>query len=173
MLTKIISGCQTGADITMIDAAIANNFPYGRWVPKGKRTSVGPLPDRYIVQEMPTESYPKRTEQNVTDSDGTVIFTHGELSGGSDLTRKFAIKHGKPWIHIGMIALFQDDAVRSLVNWVNENSIEVLNVAGKSAAKDERIYDVVYVVMDRFLKMVEAAGVEPASANAPLLYLHA
>jgi hypothetical protein len=45
-----------------------------------------------------------------------------------------------------MIALFQDDAVRSLVNWVNENSIEVLNVAGKSAAKDERIYDVVYVV---------------------------
>jgi hypothetical protein len=45
-----------------------------------------------------------------------------------------------------MIALFQDDAVRSLVNWVNKNSIEVLNVAGKSAAKDERIYDVVYVV---------------------------
>jgi hypothetical protein len=45
---------------------------------------------------MPTESYPKRTEQNVIDSDGTVIFTHGKLSGGSDLTRKFAIKHGKP-----------------------------------------------------------------------------
>ena len=51
-----------------------------------------------------------------------------------------------------MIALFQDDAVRSLVNWVNKNSIEVLNVAGKSAAKDERIYDVVYVVMDMIPK---------------------
>jgi len=120
MLSKIISGCQTGADIAGIDAAIANNFPYGGWVPEGRRTSVGLLPDRYILQEMPTESYPKRTEQNVIDSDGTVIFTHGKLSGGSDLTRKPAIKHGKPWIHQDMIALFQDDAVRSLVNWVKE-----------------------------------------------------
>ncbi len=40
---------------------------------------------------LPSQQYPKRTEQNVIDSDGTVIFTHGKLSGGSDLTRKYSI----------------------------------------------------------------------------------
>ena len=154
MLTKIISGCQTGADIAGIDAAIANNFPYGGWVPKGRRTSDGPLPDKYIVQEMPTEAYPQRTGQNVIDSDGTAIFTHGKLSGGSELTSKYAIKHGRPWIHMDMDRLFQEDAVHSLLAWIKENDIEVLNVAGKSASKDERIYDVTYAVMDELLKRI-------------------
>ena len=151
MLTIIISGCQTGADIAEIDAAIASNFPYGGWVSKGRRTSDS-LPDKYIVQEMPTDGYPKRTEQNVSDSNGKVIFTHGKLSGCSDLTRKSAIKHGRPWLHMDMNQLFLEAAVRALYTWGNENSIEVLNVAGKSAAKDERIYDVVYAVIDNLLK---------------------
>ena len=155
MITKIISGCQTGADIAGIDAAIANNFPCGGWVPKGRRTSDGPLPDKYIVQEMPTAGYPKRTEQNVIDSDGTVIFTHGKLSGGSDLTRKYAIKHRRPWLHLDMNQLFLEAAVRALSTWINENGIEVLNVAGKSAAKDERIYDVTYAVVDQLLRRLE------------------
>ena len=47
MLKKIISGCQTGADIAAIDAAIDNGFPYGGWVPKGRRTEAGPLPLTY------------------------------------------------------------------------------------------------------------------------------
>ena len=77
MVKKIISGCQTGADIAGIDAAIACGVPYGGWVSKGRKTEAGPLPSRYIVQEMPTSYYPKRIEQNVIDPDGTAIFTHG------------------------------------------------------------------------------------------------
>ena len=46
-MKKIISGCQTGADIVAIDAAIALNFPYGGWVPKRAkdvgRTSPGTM----------------------------------------------------------------------------------------------------------------------------------
>jgi hypothetical protein len=32
---------------------------------------------------MSTSSYPVRTEQNVIGSDGTLIISHGELTGGS------------------------------------------------------------------------------------------
>ena len=88
MLKKIISGGQTGADIAGIDAAIASGLSYGGWLPKGRRTEDGPLPETYALQEMKTRGYPKRTEQNVIDSDGTVIFVRGKLTGGSDLTRK-------------------------------------------------------------------------------------
>ncbi len=64
-LQKIISGGQTGADLAALDAAIKYNFPHGGWIPKGRLTENGPLSDIYKLKEMPTSSYPKRTEQNV------------------------------------------------------------------------------------------------------------
>ncbi len=152
MLKKIISGFQTGADIAGIDAAIAHNFPYGGWVPKGRRTLVGSLHERYIVKEMPTIGYPKRTEQNVLDSDGTVIFTHGKLSGGSALTKKCAIKSDKPWLHINLSVLTIGEVVNELADFIQVKNIEVLNVAGRSASKDDKIYDAVYAVITTLLE---------------------
>ena len=88
MLTKIISGGQTGADRAALDVAIELDIPHGGWIPKGKKTEAGVIPDKYQLKEMPTASYPKRTEQNVIDSDGTLILTHGKLTGGSALTAR-------------------------------------------------------------------------------------
>jgi hypothetical protein len=42
---------------------------------------------------MPTKSYPRRTEKNVVDSDGTLIVLHGMLTGGSQYTMDMAIMH--------------------------------------------------------------------------------
>lgn len=52
MLQKIFTGHQTGADIAAIDAAI--DIIFLGWVPKGRKTEIGPLPEKYIVQEMIT-----------------------------------------------------------------------------------------------------------------------
>jgi hypothetical protein len=49
---------------------------------------------------MATADYPPRTEKNVLDSDGILIISHGEITGGSEYTREMAEKHNKPWIHI-------------------------------------------------------------------------
>ena len=76
MIKKITSGGQTGADRTALDFAIQFKIPHDGWIPKGLKTEDGPQPDKYELQEMSTGSYPKRTGQNVLDSDGTVIFTH-------------------------------------------------------------------------------------------------
>ena len=93
MIKKIISGGQTGADRAALDVAIKFNIPHGGWIPKGRIAEDGPLPDKYQLQEMPTSSYPKRTEQNVIDSDGTLIFSRGKPTGGTDYTRKMVLKH--------------------------------------------------------------------------------
>jgi len=82
MLSKIISGGQTGADQAALDAAIALGILHGGWIPKGRLTEAGPLPDKYALTEMPTKDYLARTRQNVLDSDGTVIFSHGDRTGG-------------------------------------------------------------------------------------------
>ena len=95
MIKKIISGGQTGADKAALDAAIKWDIPHGGWVPKGRRTESGPLSDYYQLKEMHTGDYPSRTEQNVIDSDGTLIISHGELNDGSEYTWQTTKKHGR------------------------------------------------------------------------------
>ena len=46
-VSKIISGGQTGADQAALDVAIKMNIAHGGWIPKGRRTENGVLPDKY------------------------------------------------------------------------------------------------------------------------------
>ena len=75
MIEKLISGGQTGADIAALDVALRFDFPHGGWCPKGRKSLEGPIPPRYNLYETPYDSYLQRTEWNVRDSDGTVVFT--------------------------------------------------------------------------------------------------
>ena len=70
MLTKIISGGQTGADRAGLDVAISFDIPHGGWIPKGRKTKDGLLPDKYQLQEMPTASYPTVQSSNNSGNSG-------------------------------------------------------------------------------------------------------
>jgi Circularly permutated YpsA SLOG family len=139
MIEKIVSGGQTGADQGALEAALKLGIPHGGWVPKGRLTERGPLPDRFRLKEMPTSSYRARTEQNVIDSHGTVIISHGALEGGSELTRKFALEHEKPCLHLDLNRQSAFKSAMELAAWLSENRIRILNVAGPRASKDQKI----------------------------------
>ena len=155
MLTKIISGGQTGADRAALDAAIKMDIRHGGWVPAGRRAEDGPLPPEYKMQEMPTASYPKRTEMNVIDSDGTLILTHGQLTGGSKLTQQYAVENNRPYKHIDLLKTASFKAVTLIIDWLNSHRIEILNVAGSSAGKDPLIYDKTYRILTSVYHMVQ------------------
>lgn len=140
MIKKIISGGQTGADQAALDVAIESGIPHGGWIPKGRKTENGILPAKYKLQEMPTASYPKRTEQNILDSDGTLIISHGKLTGGSALTEKLANKHSRPCLHVDLNKTNGFRAAILVNSWLIQNGIEFLNVAGPRASKDPEIY---------------------------------
>lgn len=147
ILKKIISGGQTGADQAALDAAIKYSFPHGGWIPKGRRTEDGPLSTEYNLQEMSTSSYPKRTEQNIIDSGGTVIISHGQLTGGSKLTDKLAEKHKRPCLHIDLNKTPTFIAASIIHAWTALHKIETLNVAGSRGSGDPEIYrDVKYII---------------------------
>jgi len=97
LIQKIVSGGQTGADRAALDWAISRGIPHGGWCPKGRLAEDGMIPTKYDLRETSTKSYLQRTEQNVIDSDGTVIFSmKPELTGGSKRTLDFALKHHRP-----------------------------------------------------------------------------
>ncbi len=151
-ILRIISGGQTGADRAALDAAIAMGVAHGGFLPRGRLTENGPLPGRYGLEELPTRSYPKRTEQNVLAADGTVIFSHGPLKGGSRLTRDLAKRHGKPWIHLDFEKIPVDEAARTVFDWASRHRIGVLNVAGSRASEDRHIYQRTYEAVGRLLR---------------------
>ena len=156
MIKKIISGGETGADRGALDAAIQLGIPHGGWVPSGRLAEDGPISDIYQLREMPTDSHPKRTEQNVIDSDGTLIISHGKLTGGSAYTRKMAMKHSKPWFHADLNKLPTFQAAMIVEDWISGHQIEVLNVAGPRATKDPLICDLVTVMLELVFTLVTA-----------------
>ena len=151
MIKKIISGGQTGADRAALDVAIKLGIPHGGWIPKGRKTENGILPGKYQLQEMPTASYSKRTEQNVLDSDGTLILSNRKLTGGSALTKKMAKKHDRPWVHVDMNKLSIVDAANIVKSWIDRNDIKILNVAGPRASKSPEIYKIAMAVLENTL----------------------
>ncbi len=90
---------------------------------------------------MPIASYAARTEQNVIDSDGTLIVAHGKLNGGSAMTRRLAKKHNRPWMHVDLDKTNFFRAAMDARSWVAENQIKILNVAGPRGSKDPGIYE--------------------------------
>ena len=148
MIERIISGGQTGAERAALDVAIKLGIPHGGWVPKGRTTEEGPLLEEYQMQEIPIDSYPKSIEQNVIDSDATLIISHGLLTGGYAYAQKMAMKHCKPWFHIDLYKLPTILAAMLIKNWIPKNGIKTLNVAGPSASKDPAIYELVTVLLE-------------------------
>jgi hypothetical protein len=153
VISKIISGGQTGADRAALDAAINVEVAHGGWIPKGRLTEDGPLPAEYNLQEMPTKNYSKRTEQNVIDSDGTLILSHGKLTGGSKLTQESADKHKKPCLHIDLSKEIIYGAAIGITDWIEEHDIKILNVAGPRASKDPEIYTKVLSTIELVVHM--------------------
>jgi hypothetical protein len=153
MITKLISGGQSGVDRAALDFALKFNISHGGWIPKGRIAEDGPLPAKYQLQEMPTSSYPKRTEQNVFDSDATLIFSRGKPTGGTEYTRKMVLKHKKQMIYIDLKLKTSYDAAYEILSSIEFHHINILNVAGPRASKDPAIYNDVFKILDMAYKI--------------------
>ncbi len=149
LIDKIISGGQTGADRAGLDFAIENGIPHGGWVPKGRRSEDGRVPDRYNLQEMTSSQYPPRTEKNIRESDGTLIVTmKPNLTGGSALTEKLAKKHKKPCMHVaaGNLASVAQHGV-VVRGWLDRHDIKTLNVAGSRESKEPGVHEATMILL--------------------------
>jgi hypothetical protein len=168
MVSKIVSGGQTGVDRAALDAAIRLGIAYGGWVPKGRLAEDGPLPETYRMRETASAAYSERTERNVIDSDGTLIISRGELTGGSEATREAAIRHERPWLHVDLNRTSAFLSAVRITDWLRDHGIRILNVAGPRASKDPRIYQDTLALLESvfFLSQAPAAGTDEAVYEA-------
>jgi len=144
MLTKVISGGQTGADRAGLDAAITAGLKTGGWMPKGFKAHDGSHPEfayQYGIKEHESPEYPPRTALNVKESDGTIRFASNFVSPGEQLTAKMIRQYGKPSLSIDVRR--ETTTPEDVSNWIIENDIKILNIAGNSDKTSPGIGDFV------------------------------
>ncbi|MBN2579801.1 MAG: putative molybdenum carrier protein [Pirellulales bacterium] len=135
---KIISGGQTGVDRGALNAARALKIPHGGWCPKGRLTEDGAIPKRYRLRETDSADYTDRTERNVLDADATLILCRGPLTGGTRLTQRLCEEHQKSH---RVVDLTRPPSKKNVLDWLQENGVEVLNVAGPRESQCPGIQD--------------------------------
>ena len=145
ILSKIISGGQTGVDQAALFAAKALGLETGGWMPKDYKTDDGPRPDlarQFGLIATQSSSYVDRTKGNVFYADGTLIF--GRInSPGCKLTRKFIAEFNRPSYIIrwpSVYYLLDDSGFRT---WLLDKKITILNVVGNREGKNPGIFDAV------------------------------
>ena len=142
--TKIISGGQTGIDRLGLEIGRELGLETGGTTTPGYYTENGPdisLQEFGVTEIAPElqagkkgkEFYLPRTEQNVINSDGTVYFSTDEDSAGRIATQRFAKAHNKPFL--------LNPTSQELAQWLVDNNINTLNVAGNRGSKVSPEFD--------------------------------
>jgi hypothetical protein len=131
-LRKVISGAQTGADIAGLETAKKFEFETGGVMPFGYKTLDGPKPEYktlYGVTVTTSSSYVPRTRKNVKDADATIRLAFDFSSRGEKCTLKAIQDYKRPHFDVD---LSDPPPIEDVVKWLDENNVEVLNVAGNA-----------------------------------------
>jgi hypothetical protein len=151
---KIISGGQTGIDRAALDIALERGIESGGWCPTGRLDEFGRIPDRYPLKELENGGFTERTLQNVKDSDGTVIMYPGKLSGGTEQTVRFCVEHRRPHELIDACKISAEKAAQLIADFVRENKIDILNVAGPRQSEWPEGYSYASRALEIFLNSI-------------------
>jgi Circularly permutated YpsA SLOG family len=150
---KIISGGQTGVDRAALDVALKDGIDCGGWCPAGRLDEFGKIPDHYPIQELQDGGFTERTLQNVKDSDATVVIYPGELRGGTERAVRFCVELQRPHQLIDASKISAGGAASLIANFVGNNKVGILNVAGPRQSEWPEGYDYASRVMSAFLKL--------------------
>ena len=149
---KVISGGQTGVDRAAFDVALEHGIECGGWCPTGRLDEFGKIPSHYPVQELQCGGFTERTLQNVKDSDGTVVIHPGELRGGTEQTVRFCVELRRPHQLIDASKLSAEGAAKLIGDFVREDKIGILNIAGPRQSEWPEGYAYAFRVLGAFLQ---------------------
>tara|TARA_Y100000310_G_C20639228_1_gene792924 strand:+ start:203 stop:754 length:552 start_codon:yes stop_codon:yes gene_type:complete len=150
----VISGGQTGADIGGLVAAQACKIPTTGYTTKGCRTERGPQPillSKFNLVEHTESGYDKRTIENASVADVTIVFATNPDSAGTKLTIKSALDAYKGYF---LVVDFSNEEKLKLLSFLNAMQPNIINIAGNresvSPGISEKVRDILKFVLPRY-----------------------
>jgi hypothetical protein len=164
---KIISSGRSGVELAGLDVAVKLGIAHGGWAPRGMRNDQGPLPERYGLREVPALGFRHAMEQNVINSDGTLLVTRGQKTDETRFAVETTLGCKRQFLHLDLSQYSAFEAASLASSWISLQRIKVLFITGPSADLDPGLYDQVVKVMETafYLGFVKS-GLHP---NLPTL----
>lgn len=131
---SVISGGQTGADLSGLCAAERCGIATGGWAPKGYRTEKGKqlcLKTRFGLKEHADWRYDPRTRLNVQESDVTIILSPVAKSSGTKLTIGACNGNSpkKPYLLVQDVTQTKE-CIDEVVGFLIKHAPKIINIAG-------------------------------------------
>lgn len=155
---RVISGGQTGADQAGLRAGKALGYQTGGMIPLGCKTEDGPRPDLLVDYNMVESAHPDyaiRTRWNVRAADATLVFTFGDLDGGSELTVLYAGSVGAVYLHVQVRPGKNPTCIppiNDVRRWLVACDVKTVNIAGNRESKAPGIGVAVETVLLEILR---------------------
>jgi hypothetical protein len=143
LVSRIISGGQTGVDLAALRVAQRLGLEPGGWCPPGRVCESGTIPVDLPLEPTPQDASEwapeiprsQRTQWNVRDSDATLVLrpkSQHEPDPGTDFTERCARRYGRPLLVCDPCTPTAKTEIRS---WLQAHAVGTLNVAGPSESK--------------------------------------
>ena len=161
MIKKIISIGNPGVDRAAIDAALDIGIPFVQGGPSILKPDSRSIDGQRSLIEKEAISITQNIEENIRNSDGTLIITSGELSKILriiiDLTTVYII----PCLHVDLMKIPSFKALSLIVKWIRNHKIRILNIAGSDVGGNKRIYEKTYDIISGayFLSQSGSTGI--------------
>lgn len=170
MIRKIVSSGRTGVEMAALDVAAKLGLSHGGWAPRGMRNEEGPLSAQYRLQEAPAMGFKHAMEQNVMNSDGTLLITRGRKTVETRFAVETALRYQRQLLHVDLSQHSAFESASLASSWVSLQNIRIAFITGPSAGQDGRIYDQAKKILETafYLGFVKT-GLHPAQPHlAPM-----
>jgi hypothetical protein len=163
MLQKILASGRNGAERAALDLAVELGLSYGGSFPPeaGKES---------VYEGLTPLSGAGRgacLEQNVLDSDGTLMITFGRPGGDTDLARRLSLRHGRQLLHIDAATAGASEAAELIQSWIEVYGIRVLHVTGVDESNSLALYAAAASILAYAIEPMQRRGVPVGRRHLP------
>lgn len=148
MIQKIISSGQTGVELAALDVSLKLGIAHDGWTPRGRRNQEGVLDEKYLLNEAAAVGFQKAMEQNVVDSDGTLLITRGQKIPETRFAVQMALKHQKQLLHVDLSQNSAFDGASLINSWFSMHAIRSVFVTGPTVRLDPKIYPQTFKILE-------------------------
>lgn len=162
MIRKILSSGRTGVETAALDVAVQLGIAHGGWAQRGMRNEAGAIEKRYGLTEVVAMGFKSAMEENVLNSDGTLLISRGEKTVESQYAVETALRHQRQFLHMDLSQHSAFEAASLVSSWVSMNHVLVAFVTGPTDRQDPAIYRHVKKILETafYLEFVKT-GLHP------------
>lgn len=164
MIRKILSSGEKGVERAALDVAIHLNIPHGGWCPSWREEEEPGFLGKYGLTQI-QGGFSRAAEQNVRDSDGTLILYQNELGGPPALSRRLAKGYGRPCFPLDLDGRAAFQAARDIESWIVSSGLELLNITGPKPSRNRDLYRLAADILEVVFQLL---FIEPRRYSLPM-----